>query len=119
MRPQHGGRGCGTKTDLSGMQGADGFSLKTKAGSFPLQPVRSETLAVPYSTVLNCAVSVDCSSRESCRKYSGSLPSSPILSPDSWLLAPVCSGAQLLLRFGGRPLLQFPNGPGLPGLGSG
>lgn len=59
MRPQHGGRGCGTKTDLSGMQGADGFSLKTKAGSFPLQPVRSETLAVPYSTVLNCAVSVE------------------------------------------------------------
>lgn len=86
MRPQHGGRGCGTKTDLSGMQGADGFSLKTKAGSFPLQPGRSETLAVPYSTVLNCAVSVDCSSGESCRKYSGSLPSSPILSPDSWLL---------------------------------
>lgn len=36
-----------------------GFSLKTKAGSFPLQPGRSETLAVPYSTALNCAVSVE------------------------------------------------------------
>lgn len=52
MRPQHrhsqgGGRGCGTKIELSGIQGADGFSLKNKAESFPLQPGHPETLAVP------------------------------------------------------------------------
>lgn len=122
---QGGCRGCGPKMEISGTQGSDGFQWRLRLGVFPSNLVILKALLVLlFHSLELCVQSLWRQSGVwggellsfSCSEFSGCLPSSPILSPNPWLLlARRCSSYCILavsLCWSSRmALLLLPWGP--------